>query len=139
MSEATKIKILDLYKNHQIGTLATIQNQKPYSRFMLFFHENLTLYTATHKETHKVDELNKNPQVHILLGIQDAGFSGAYGEIEATASIEESNEKKEKFWNEKLSKWISSPEDPNYILLKLSPVNIRYFANSGSKAEEWTI
>lgn len=135
MSDASQSKIVELFDNHKVGTLATIQDNKPYSRFMMFFHEDLTLYTATNKETHKVDDLGQNPNVHILLGVQDAGFSGAYCEIEATATIEDSKDKKEKYWNDKLSKWLGGPDDPNYVLLQLKPQKIRYFADSGSKAE----
>lgn len=135
MSDALQSKIVELFDNHKVGTLATIQDNKPYSRFMMFFHEDLTLYTATNKETHKVDDLSQNPNVHILLGVHDAGFSGAYCEIEATATIEDSKDKKEKYWNDKLSKWLGGPDDPNYVLLQLKPQKIRYFADSGSKAE----
>jgi len=132
MSDALQSKIVELFDNHKVGTLATIQDNKPYSRFMMFFHEELTLYTATNKETHKVDDLGQNPNVHILIG---AGFSGAYCEIEATATIEDSKEKKEKYWSDNLSKWLGGSDDPNYVLLQLKPQQIRYFADSGSKAE----
>ncbi|MDE5055536.1 pyridoxamine 5'-phosphate oxidase family protein [Niallia taxi] len=135
MSDALKTKILELFENQKTGTLATIQDQKPYSRFMLFFHDDLTLYTATNKETHKVDDIGQEPNVHILLGAQDANPSGAYCEIEATASIEDSKDKKEKYWDDSLSKWLGGPNDPNYVLLQLKPQKIRYFADSASKAE----
>ncbi|MFT8319873.1 MAG: pyridoxamine 5'-phosphate oxidase family protein [Bacillus sp. (in: firmicutes)] len=43
LNELLKEKIVQLFKHHKIGTLATIQNNKPYSRFMLFLAEGLTL------------------------------------------------------------------------------------------------
>ncbi|WP_445489864.1 pyridoxamine 5'-phosphate oxidase family protein [Niallia sp. 03133] len=136
MKEALKEKIVHLFKNHKIGTLATIQENKPYSRFMLFFPEELTLYSATNKKTHKVDDLEQNPKSHILLGLEEGGINGAYCEIEADVTLEESPTKKETIWNEQLSSWLDGPGDPNYLLIKFIPTKIRYFANAGAEAEE---
>ncbi|MDZ5473538.1 pyridoxamine 5'-phosphate oxidase family protein [Bacillus sp. 31A1R] len=134
-----KQKVMDMFEKHQVGTLATIRNGKPYSRFMLFFHEDLTLYAATNKETHKVEDMESNPNVHILLGLDAKGFSSAYCEIEATASVEDSNDLRTKYWNDHLKEWMSGPDDPNYVLLKLQPDLIRYFDKAGSKPEELTL
>ncbi|KAB7672533.1 pyridoxamine 5'-phosphate oxidase family protein [Bacillus sp. B1-b2] len=139
MTNSLKQKIDHLFQNHTIGTLATIEEGKPYSRFMLFYPEDLLLYTATSKKTHKVESLKQNPYVHVLLGLAGAGHDGAYCELEATVSTEDSLDKKEAVWNEKLNKWLDGPDDPNYLLLKLTPTKIRYFADSASPAEEYTI
>lgn len=139
MSEALKDKVISLFEKHQVGTLATIQDGKPYSRFMLFFHEDLTLYAATNKNTHKVEDIEKNRDVHILLGLDAKGFASSYCEVEATASIEESSDMREKFWNDQLKEWMSGPDDPNYILLKLEPSLIRYFEKVGSSPEDLTL
>lgn len=139
MTDSLKHKIDHLFQNHTIGTLATIEGGKPYSRFMLYYPENLTLYTATSIKTHKVDALKQNPNVHVLLGLAGAGHEGAYCEIEATVSTEDSAEKKEAVWNDKLNKWLDGPNDPNYLLLRLTPTRIRYFDDSASPAEEYTL
>ncbi|TDL77806.1 general stress protein [Peribacillus frigoritolerans] len=134
MSEA-KEKVLQMFKEHKIGTLATIRQNKPFSRFMLFFHDELTLYTATNKDTHKAEDIESNPNVHVLLGFEGDGWKNDYAEIEGNASVEESAELKEKFWNKELKEWISGPDDPNYLLLKISPQSIRYYQKAGSKPE----
>lgn len=131
-----KNQILSLLDDYTIGTLATIQDEKPYSRFMMFFHEDLVLYTATNKDTHKVEELEKNPYVHILLGYDGQGWSDPYVEVEAKVNVETNEELKKKFWNEKLKEWIKSPDDPNYLLLQLTPKRMRYFDKAGSKPKE---
>jgi len=132
----TKEKVIHLFNNHKIGSLATIKDSKPYSRFMLFFAKDLTLYSATNKKTHKVDTMEENPQVHILLGLENGGYTGAYCEVEANVEIDETPEKKRAFWSEQLSNWLTGPDDPNYVLLKFKPNKIRYFANTGADAEE---
>lgn len=115
-------KILD---DHQIGTLATVENNQPYSRYMTFFHDELTLYTATNQHTHKVKDIQANPHVHILLGYTYDGTTDAYIEIEGVASIHNEEIMKKRLWNEHLEPWFSGPEDPNYTVLKIDPTEIR--------------
>ncbi|MBM7704325.1 pyridoxamine 5'-phosphate oxidase family protein [Metabacillus iocasae] len=136
MSNNTKEKVLTILKDHKIGTLATIRGGKPYSRFMMFFNEDLVLYTATNKHTHKVEDIEENPYVHILLGYEGQGWNDSYVEIQAKANVEDRQELKEKFWNEHLREWISGPDDPNYVLLQLTPEHILYFEKAGSEPEE---
>jgi len=135
MSEDLKNKLLEVVQNHKVGTLATISQNKPFSRFMLFFNEDLVLYTATNKDTHKVEDINTNPNVHILLGNDCNGWDDPYLEVEGTVMVEESKELKERFWNEHLKNWIPSADDPNYMLLKISPSSYRYFEKSSSEPE----
>jgi general stress protein 26 len=132
-------KVLHMLDKHSIGTLATIQGGKPFSRFMLFFHDGLTLYAATHKHTHKLDDMNTNPNVHILLGLEAASFTSHYCEIEAVASIEESAELRKRFWDDSLSEWMSGSDDPNYVLLAFKPERILYFEKAGSEPEELSL
>lgn len=135
MSADLKEKVLTIIKNHKVGTFATIKNNRPHSRFMLFYNEDTTLYTVTNKDTHKATDLMTNPYAHILLGYECKGWNDTYVEIEAKASVEESMELKQRFWNDKLSEWLNGPDDPNYLLLKLSPDTIRYFEKAGSQPQ----
>ncbi|WP_017473524.1 pyridoxamine 5'-phosphate oxidase family protein [Amphibacillus jilinensis] len=114
----TIIKILD---DHQIGTMATIANQRPHSRYMTFFHDNFTLYTATSKDTHKVDDLRQNPYVHIIIGYSYEGIGDQYLEIEGQCELHDEPLIKDRLWNDKLKHWFSGPEDPNYLVLKITP------------------
>lgn len=139
MSIELKEKILSIYRDYSVGVFSTIDQSRPFARFMMFFHEDLTLYTATNKHTHKVEELKKNPYVHVLLGNSAQQFDSPYIEVEAKASFEESPDLKTQFWTEHLNKWIESPDDPNYVLLKLEPEKILYFPDSGSEPEIFTM
>ncbi len=139
MSKTLKDQVVELFSHHKVGTLATIRDNKPYSRFMMFYNENLTLYTATNEHAHKAEDIAQNPQVHILLGYDRDSDHEHYVEIEANAEIEESKELKEKFWNEKLKSWISSPDDPEYMLLKLTPKTILYYEKPGKEPQELSL
>ncbi|MFC0272889.1 pyridoxamine 5'-phosphate oxidase family protein [Metabacillus herbersteinensis] len=135
LTDSIKNTVIKMLNEHKIGTLSTIRQNKPYSRFMLFFHVDLILYTATNKQTHKVEDIKENPNVHILLGYEGKGWQDAYVEIEGTSSIEESKELKERFWSQQLKEWINGADDSNYLLLKITPDSIRYYEKAGSEPQ----
>ena len=60
--EELKQQALKIMEDSMIGTLATIKENKPHSRYMTFFNDEFTLYTATSKQTQKVDELESQAQ-----------------------------------------------------------------------------
>jgi general stress protein 26 len=139
MTNTLKDKVTELFSHHKIGTLATIRDNKPFSRFMIFNHDGLTLYTATNEHAHKAEDIAQNPNVHILLGYDRDSDHEHYVEIEAEASVEESAELKKKFWSEELRHWIASPDDPEYLLLKLKPVTILYYEKPGKEPQELSL
>jgi general stress protein 26 len=129
-------KVEQVLDQHPVGTMATVRNDKPYSRYMTFFHDDLTLYTATNEHTHKVEDLRSNPNAHILVG--QNGTNEPHIEIEAKAEIEDSPQLKEKYWDESLRPWISGPDDSEYVLLRLQPQTILYYESPGSEPQEMT-
>lgn len=54
-------EILEVLNREKIGTMATVENGKPYSRYMTFQHEDFVLYTVTNKHSEKMEELRKIP------------------------------------------------------------------------------
>ncbi|QDP39051.1 pyridoxamine 5'-phosphate oxidase family protein [Radiobacillus deserti] len=118
-------KVHQILDNYQIGTLASIKDNKPFSRYMTFFHEGLHLYSATNKDTHKVEDLKENNQVHILIGFEHKGLQDSYLEIEGKAEVKESSDMKQKVWNNDLEPWFEGPDDPNYVVLDITPTEIR--------------
>jgi general stress protein 26 len=120
-----KQQIGKVLEESKVGTLATVKGSKPHSRYMTFFNDDLTLYTPTSKETHKTDEIESNPNVHILLGYEGEGYGDTFVEIQGQASIEEAREYKEKLWNDHMEKWFDGKNDPDYIVLKITPDTIR--------------
>ncbi|MFP3810670.1 MULTISPECIES: pyridoxamine 5'-phosphate oxidase family protein [Bacillus] len=130
--EELKQKVLSLLDEQKVGTLATVEQDKPHTRYMTFFHEGLTLYTPTSKETHKADEIEKNPNVHILIGYSGEGFGDTYAEIEGTATLTDDPELIDRLWSEEMEKWFKGKDDPNLVILKIDPTSIRYM-NEGSR------
>ncbi|WP_144495206.1 pyridoxamine 5'-phosphate oxidase family protein [Bacillus pumilus] len=130
--EELKQKVLSLLDEQKVGTLATVEQDKPHTRYMTFFHEGLTLYTPTSKETHKADEIEKNPNVHILIGYSGEGFGDTYAEIAGTATLTDDPELIDRLWSEEMEKWFKGKDDPNLVILKIDPTSIRYM-NEGNR------
>ncbi|MRX74041.1 general stress protein [Bacillus lacus] len=118
-------KIESIIDENKTGTLATVSNNKPHTRYMTFFNEDLTLYTPTSKQTHKTDEIEENSNVHILLGYDGQGVGDEYVEIEGKAEVNDSEELKDKLWNDEVAAWFDGRDDPNYTILKIQPQSIR--------------
>ncbi len=130
-----KEKVLKILEDNKIGTLATVKSNKPHTRYMTFFNDELKLYTATSKETDKTEEIEENPNVHILIGYDGEGLGDEYLEIEGRASVNASEELKEKVWNDHLKPWFDGPNDPNYIILEIQPTDVRVMNSKDSSFE----
>lgn len=131
-NQELKNRILNVLSETKVGSLSTVKNNKPHSRYMTFYHEGLTLHTATSKDTYKVEEIEKNPFVHILIGYEGDGMGDAYLEIQGKAVIREDQALKDKYFNEKMKKWIKSSTDPDYIILEITPDLIRLMNDDGN-------
>ncbi|WP_432359866.1 pyridoxamine 5'-phosphate oxidase family protein [Sporosarcina sp. UB5] len=132
-AKETARKILD---ESYVGTMATVQQGKPFSRYMTFFNEDFTLYTATSKETDKVDELERNPNTHILIGYDGEGFGDSYLEIMGTVTISDEESLKEKVWNDHMKPWFTGPDDPDLVILKVTPDSMRLMNNNGEEPQD---
>ncbi|MDM5357762.1 general stress protein 26 [Peribacillus sp. B2I2] len=134
-----KEKVLNIIRDHKIGVLSSVENNKPHSRYMTFFNEELTLFTPTSANTEKIDEIEKNPNVHILIGYENEGLGDSYLEISGTSKINDSQEQKDKLWNESFKDWFDGPKDPNYLILEIKPESIRLMNNNGEPPQELSL
>ncbi|MFS0688318.1 pyridoxamine 5'-phosphate oxidase family protein [Sporosarcina sp. 179-K 8C2 HS] len=132
-AKETARKILD---ESYVGTMATVQQGKPFSRYMTFFNEDFTLYTATSKKTDKVEELEQNPNTHILIGYEGEGVGDSYLEIMGTVTISDEENVKEKVWNDHMKPWFSGPDDPDLVILKVTPDAMRLMNKKGEEPQD---
>lgn len=126
-------KILD---ESYFGTMATVNQNKPNTRYMTFFHDDFTLYTITSKETHKIEEIEKNPHTHILLGFEGEGFGDDYVEYEGVVQTTEDKSLIDKLWSDKMSSWFNGPDDERILILKISPEHIRLMNKKGEAPKD---
>lgn len=131
-AKETALRILD---ESRLGTMATVNEGKPHSRYMTFLNDGFTLYTPTSKGSEKVDELESNPYTHILIGYEGEGFDDAYLEILGRVSISEDESLKEKVWNDRMKHWFDGPHDPNLVILKVTPETARLMNKKGESPQ----
>ncbi|HSJ37670.1 MAG TPA: pyridoxamine 5'-phosphate oxidase family protein [Planococcus sp. (in: firmicutes)] len=129
--EEAKKAALEILDNSKVGVLATIKESKPHTRYMTFFHDDFTLYTATSIKSQKVEELEANPHAHILLGYEGEGVGDAYLEIEGRMSTHDDSEIINKVWNDHLKGWFTGPDDPNLMILRIHPERVRLMNKKG--------
>lgn len=132
--ESVKKEILEVLNNSHIGTMATVSNGKPFSRYMTFKNKDFVLYTVTDKNSDKVDELLANPYTHILYGYENEGFGDAFVEIEG--KVTEFDDAALKL---KLMDFFASlvfKEREQMVILKIEPIRMRLMNKKGEPPKE---
>jgi len=138
--EELKNKIIEVINQSKLGSVATIKDGKPWVRYMVLQHdENLTLYTATFAGSRKVEEINKNNNVHITVGGDPKDLQMAFVNIQAAAQVLTDTETKKKYWSDMLKIYFSGPEDPNYAVIKIFPEIVEYTAPGAHQPEVYQV
>lgn len=130
-----KQQALNILDASRVGILSTVKDNKPHSRYMTFFHDEFTLYTPTSKKTQKVDELENNPNAHILLGYEGEGVGDAFLEIEGQMGMHDDAGMIDKVWNDHLKGWFTGPDDPNLLILAIKPTRVRMINKKGEEPQ----
>lgn len=120
-----KAEIKRIMTEHRVGTLSTMKGDQPFARYMIFRNEDFNLYTISSKQTEKVQDIVANNKVHILLGFEGGGFGKPFIDMVAVAAIHDEKELKDRLWHENFRKYLTGPDDPNYIVIKCEPISIR--------------
>ncbi|MBD8521711.1 pyridoxamine 5'-phosphate oxidase family protein [Lysinibacillus sp. FSL R7-0073] len=127
-------EILEVLNREKIGTMATVENGKPYSRYMTFQHEDFVLYTVTNKHSEKMEELRKNPYTHILYGYENGGFGDTYVEIEGKLTEVHEEGIKNKIAEFFTSIFIGNQDE--MVTLKIEPIRMRLMNKKGQSPKE---
>ncbi|CEI80478.1 General stress protein 26 [Oceanobacillus oncorhynchi] len=114
-------KILDISK---VGVLSTSHNNVPNSRYMVFYHDEAVLYTKTDEDSPKVEEVESNPQAHILLGYEETK-NKSFLEIRAKVEVINDQETIDWLWETQDKTYFDSKNDPDLTVLKLIPEQIK--------------
>ncbi len=136
MSEL-KQKIWAKMNQPTIAALATItEDGKPWVRYCTpRFDENLTIWMATFIHSRKVGQIQKNPEVHLTVGITTMETAESYLQIQGRAEILTDAATKKMVWFAPLENIFSGPDDPNYCVLKITPYHIEYQTMGMAPAE----
>ncbi len=138
--EALKNKIIEVIEQSKLGSVATVKDDKPWVRYMIIHRdEGLNLYTTTFANSRKVEQIKKNNNVNITLGGDPNNWQTAYVNIQAEAQVSTDLEIKKRCWCDMLKQFFSGPEDPNYVVIKISPQEIEYMSPGAHKPEIYAV
>ncbi|MFA6079025.1 MAG: pyridoxamine 5'-phosphate oxidase family protein [Candidatus Omnitrophota bacterium] len=138
--DALKDRILDVIKGAHLATLATISEGKPAARYMVIHQDDgLNLYTVTFANSRKVKQISQNNNVYVLIGGEPKNYQAPYVNIQATAGVLSDPETKKRCWSESLKSYFSGPEDPNYVVIKITSQVIEYMAPNAHHPETYTV
>ncbi len=121
-----------------LGTLT--EDGKPWVRYVTpFADENLTLWMATFRNSRKVGQIKKNPEVHLTTGVATMETAESYLQIQGKAEILTDQAAKKAVWNDHLKGIFTGPEDTNFAVCKITPYRIEYQGMGMVPAEIWEL
>ena len=118
-------KVLD---NSKVGVLSTAYNNKPNSRYMVFYNDDLTLYTKTNINSVKVEEIEDNPYAYILLGYNET-TNNSFVEIDAQIEVVKDQKVIDWLWETQDKTFFDSKQDPELCVLKVQPKSIKLMSD----------
>lgn len=130
-SNILRNKILKVIKGSKLASLATIADGKPWVRYAISHNQgaNLNLYICTYRDSRKVRQIQKNPNVHITIGGDMDNLNTPYVQIAAKARVRSDKALRKKYWQNFMKKYYSGPDDPQYVILELKPELIEYMSS----------
>ncbi|MBO2945874.1 pyridoxamine 5'-phosphate oxidase family protein [Paenibacillus sp. F411] len=123
-------KIAEALNHNKFCSFATVEGNKPKVRYMALFHDGVNLHLATDRKTHKVEELEENPNVYVLAGYEEGGSKDVI-ELQGIARVTKQEQLRNELWNEDFKRWFSGPDDPDYVILEIEAQRIEYTPHGG--------
>ena len=135
-----KNKIIGVIESGRLGSLATIKDGKPWVRYMVIHRgESLDCYASTFISSRKMEQIKKDNNIHVVIGGDSNNFKNSYINIQAKAQIIADLETKTKFFSDELKQFFTGPDDPNYVVIKISPEVIEYTAGGSHQPEIYVV
>lgn len=135
-----KEKILGKMREPTLSGLATITaDGKPWVRYiMAMADENLNIWFCTNLNSRKVEQIRRNPEVHLHTGVSSLETAESYLQVEGRAEILTDKQAKEAMWSDMLKPYFSGPDDPSFCVGRIKPSRIEFWAmEPGGKPEVW--
>lgn len=134
-----KDKILKKMNEHTLASFATIaEDGTPWTRYVVVkADDQMNIWFATFKNSRKIRQIAKNPQVHLVLGVTDPQTAVSWLQVQGQAEILEDAETKKAVWYDLLGSIFSGRDDPNFVVCKVTPNRIEYYTMNVPKPEIW--
>ena len=136
MADNLKEKVKSVFNQFGLFILSTSRDNIPRSRYMTgSMRDDLSIWGATHLSSQKVNIIKNNPDVCCISVIDPQKFDSPMVIVVGRANIFDDFKIKQNNWRDGLSRFFSGPDDPNYVVYKISPVRIEYYAPFSLKPE----
>jgi general stress protein 26 len=137
--ETLKRKIIAKLAAPTLCVLATVtEDGKPWARYVTpFADDSLTIWMATFANSRKIAQIHKNPEVHLTTGVTDPAIAMPYLQIQGRAVILTDAETKKAVWSDYLARIFSGPDDPNYVVCRITPYRIEWQPVGPTPPEVW--
>ncbi|MBO1199879.1 pyridoxamine 5'-phosphate oxidase family protein [Staphylococcus simiae] len=116
--------IANVLDTSKVGVLSTAYNNKPNSRYMVFYNDDLTLYTKTNINSTKVKEIKENPAAYVMLGYNET-TNHSFVEMEATIEVVTDQKVINWLWETQDKSFFDSENDPELCVLKVVPKQVK--------------
>lgn len=125
-------KLFDLVDEFRTGMLTTRHGDILRSRPMglMLADDDGVLWFFTSRDSQKVDEVDEDHDVNVAFA--DQGKS-TYISISGKAQVVRDVEKQKELWNPFVKIWFEGPEDPNLVMLKVTPGQAEYWDSPSNK------
>ena len=127
-TKSLKKKILKVIEGSKLASLATIANGRPWVRYVVARSEGLILYICTFKDSRKVKQIKKNPNVHLTIGGSMENMEAPYVQITACARARSDAGIRKRLWMPFMRKYYTGVDDPQYVVIEVQPVLIEYMS-----------
>ncbi len=135
-----KEKIWKILGQPQTAALATIsESGAPWVRYVTIRSEgDFTLSFCTSLASRKARHIAAHPEVHLTCGNLEPPDDSAYLQIAGRAGIRDDTATKRQYWLEGWSRYFQGPDDPDYVMVFVTPTLIEYNAPGSLTPEVWT-
>ncbi|MBU0455689.1 MAG: pyridoxamine 5'-phosphate oxidase family protein [Pseudomonadota bacterium] len=125
--EDLKKEIISCIKESKgVASFATVTpDNKPWVRYVsVSVSDDMTIRFSTCASARKVEQIKKNPEVHLTCGVTDPKNWKDYLQIQGIAHVSTEKAEREAFWNEEIAKYFDGVDDPNYVVVIVKPYRV---------------
>ncbi|MHB8881460.1 MAG: pyridoxamine 5'-phosphate oxidase family protein [Thermodesulfovibrionales bacterium] len=132
-------RIYEAGKDLQLINFATItEDGRPWVRYVVGkADKDLAFRFCTNKDTKKVREIRKNPNVHISMGAENLETAKNWLQVAGTAEVSADKAERDAFWFDELKNYFSGPDDPGYCIVIIRPSRIELGTMGSMTPEVW--
>ena len=136
-----KERILQVLGQPQLSALATVTaDGKPWVRYVMAVSDNnMTIRFASFVGERKIEQIKRNPEVHLTCGVTNPTDMKPYLQIQGRARFTTEEQERHGFWNEITTPIFDGPDDPNYGVVIVQPYRIELCTPGSIEPEVWSV